>query len=375
MIRSVGRAVVIAAVLASIGISTPLASAGPTKRAHLDIRLFARVPPPGYPANVAVASDGKVFVGSYTNRPGDTTPSKVFAFSRSGALLRSYVISGQDTSLIHGVTAAAFDGDGKLYVLDQAPPRVLVLDPRSGAQRVYARLHDIPMCITAANQAGCSPTTTDAAASPDFAAFGPDGGLYITDFQQALIWKVNRGGGDARIWYSNPAFDGGPITGPAGIQFEADGRSLVVSVFTNLGAAQATNPTSGKIYALSVDAHGRPGNLRKLWESRPGDMPDGLALARSRDIYVALGGPTVNQLAEIAPNGTEIARVPATPIENALMPVPFDEPSGVTFGGNRLLVTNLSYLAGNANAWAVYDVFAGEQGVPLYRPHEPRLAS
>src|SRR6185436_1209811 len=34
----------------------------------------------------------------------------------------------------------------------------------------------------------------------------------------------------------------------------------------------------------------------------------------------------------------------------------------------RLLVTNQSPIAGNPDSWAVFDVFAGEKGLPLYRP-------
>jgi sugar lactone lactonase YvrE len=334
-------------------------------RRHLDIRLFARVPSPGVPANAAVGPDGKVYVGSYTSSAGDTTPSSVFAFNSSGALLRRYVVQGQQVNQTHGVSAAAFDGDGILYLLDQAPPRVVALDPRTGSQRVYARLHDVAPCATATNKADCSATTTDQAPSPDFGAFAPDGALLVTDFQQGLIWRVNPGGGDARVWYTNPLLDG-TILGTAGIQFSGNGRTLVFSVFTNLGATAATDPTTGKLYALSISADGRPGGLRKLWESLPGDLPDGFAMARSGNVYVALTG--ANQLVELAPDGSEIARVPATKVDNQLMPVPFDEPGGVTFDGARLLVTNLSYVAKNPNSWAVFDVFAGEPGVPSFRP-------
>jgi hypothetical protein len=337
------------------------------ERAHLDIRLFTRVPSPGYPANAVVGTNGDVFVGSYTNRPLDRTPSTVFAFSKSGTLLRRYVITGQRLLGIHGVNVSAFDAEGMLYVLDQAPARVLALDPKSGTQRVYARLHDVPMCAIATNQADCSATTTNLPPSPDYGAFAPDGSLYITDFQQGLIWKVERGGGEARVWYTNALLDGGPF-GPAGMQFEADGRTLVFSVFTNLGAAVVTSPITGKLYALTVDSDGRPGDLRRLWESRPGDDPDGFAIARSGNIYVALGGPGINQLAEIGPDGMEIARVPKTPIDNLLMPVPFDEPAGVTFDGSRLLVSNLSYIAENPKSWAIFDVFAGELGAAPFRP-------
>jgi sugar lactone lactonase YvrE len=246
---------------------------------------------------------------------------------------------------------------------------VIQLDPRTGAQRVYANLRDVPAC-RGAGQSDCSMTSTDNAPSPDFAAFGPDGSLYVTDFQQGLIWKIDRDGGDANhvhVWFTSPLLDG-VLFGPAGIQLTDDGRALVFSVFSALGAPEASDPATGKLYTLNVGSDGRPTGLRRLWESRPGDAPDGFAIARSGHIYVALGGPGANQLAEINASGAELARVPLTPLDNAEMPVPFDEPSGVTFDGERLLVTNLSYIAGDPTHWVIFDVFAGESGLALVRP-------
>lgn len=345
------------------------AAAPPPSRQHFDVRLFARVPGPGFPANAAVGPDGRVYVGSYTNGPGDETPSSVFAFGHDGAPIRTFVIQGQDVSHTHGVTAAAFDADGTLYVLDQAPPRVLALDPSTGSQRVYANLRDVAPCATA-TQPECSMTSTDNVPSPDFAAFGPDGTLYVTDFQQGLIWKIDRGGGGGahvHVWFTSPLLDGA-LFGPAGIQLTAGGRTLVFSVFTALGAPQASNPATGKLYALSIGNDGTATGLRRLWESRPDDGPDGFAIARSGNIYIALGGVGTNQLAEIRSDGTELARIPATALDNAKMPVPFDGPSGVTFDGERLLVTNLSYIAADPDHWVVFDVFAGEPGLPLFWP-------
>ena len=142
-------------------------------------------------------------------------------------------------------------------------------------------------------------------------------------------------------------------------------------MFGNIGSAAPTNPGTGKLYALTVGDDGRPHALRRLWESRPNDGPDGFALAKSGNIYVALAGLGTDQLAKLGPDGTEIARIPATPLDNARMPVPFDEPSGVTFDGDRLLVTNLSYVAQDPDHWVVFDVFAGERGVPLFHPSVP----
>ena len=62
-----------------------------------------------------------------------------------------------------------------------------------------------------------------------------------------------------------------------------------------------------------------------------------------------------------------MARVP-DPVANRQMDPPFDAPASVAFLGDRVLVTNQSYPAGNPDHWAVFDVFAGEPGQPLFRP-------
>jgi hypothetical protein len=94
------------------------------------------------------------------------------------------------------------------------------------------------------------------------------------------------------------------------------------------------------------------------------------AAARARGrVYMALA--VANQILVLSPTGEELARVPATPADNAMMEVPFDGPASAAFLGRRLLVTNqTSPVAGGGNPghWAVLDLFAGERGLPVYRP-------
>lgn len=77
-------------------------------------------------------------------------------------------------------------------------------------------------------------------------------------------------------------------------------------------------------------------------------------------------------MAVISPRGEELARAPSSESENQQMEVPFDQPASVAFLGERLLVTNHSLFARNEDHYAVLDVFAGEQGLPLFRPHLAR---
>src|SRR5207237_35581 len=125
-------------------------------------------------------------------------PSKVFAYSPDGRLLRTYVIKGQNPNGNNGVQVAAMDARGLLYLLDQSPPRVLTLDPRTGAQSTYATFKDVPPCPPPGIGNECSATVMDNPPEPDYAAWGPTGELYVTDYQQGLVWRVPPAGGLAR---------------------------------------------------------------------------------------------------------------------------------------------------------------------------------
>ena len=67
----------------------------------------------------------------------------------------------------------------------------------------------------------------------------------------------------------------------------------------------------------------------------------------------------------IGPDGDEITRLPQQGQEPD---PPFDGPASVAFAGESVLVTNQSFPAGNPDHWAVFDVFAAEPGLPLFRP-------
>ena len=125
------------------------------------MRVFARVGNPGQPEPVAIGPDGRVYVGTNQQQRGDSrAPSKVFAFAPDGRLAREYELQGQKLDEDHGIQGLAFDGRGLLYVLDRAArPRVVVLNPRTGAQRDYAEFRDVPSCTAAGRTTDCSATT------------------------------------------------------------------------------------------------------------------------------------------------------------------------------------------------------------------------
>ena len=347
-------------VLVVLLLAVPSAASG---REPLDIQLFAKIGQPGQPEPVAVGPDGRVYVGTNQLGHGDASaPSQVLAFSPSGELLERYELEGQPLDQDHGIQGLAFDRDGLLYVLDRsADPRVVVLDPASGKQERYASFRDVPPC-SGAPDGNCSATVLDSASGPDYPVFAPNGDLYVTDIDQALIWRVPAGGGEAQVWLTDPRLES--VYGPNGIQFMADGRTLL---FANTASnPMAGNPLTGRLYEVDVQPGGAPGPLTEVWESLPIDAPDGIAIAESGNVYVALAG--ANQVLLLSPQFAEIARAPADPVANQALPVPLDGPASLAFLGDRLLVSNHSPIRGDPASWAILDVFAGEPGLPLHYP-------
>jgi hypothetical protein len=332
-------------------------------QARLEVRVFARVPSPGYPANALVAADGTVYAGTFKSftDPSDTGPSKVFAFTPAGQIERTYTITGQTPETPHGVQVAATDRVGMLYLLDQAPARVIKLNPRTGAQSTWATFASVPACTGEPN-GDCTDGSSGNPPEPDFATWGPDGSLYVTDYNQALIWRVPPGGGKATVWFTSSLLNG-IIVGPAGLELMPDGHTLMLD-----SGGGGSDVSTGKLYTLPIEANGQPGALHQLWESAPAQAPDGFAIARSGDIYVALVGPTGNAVVELSPQGGEIAQVPANPVANMLLPIPFDAPGSITFDGDQVLVANQSSLQNDTANMALLEINVGEPGLPQSLP-------
>ena len=330
-------------------------------RAKWDTRVLANVPPPGFPARAYVAPNGRIYEGTYENPAGTSTqPSRVLEYTRQGALLRSWTVRGETLDGSQGVQVATSDSRGRLILLDKNPARALVLNTSTGRFRPYSTFADLPTCAPGTTKPNCSPTLTDMPATPNYAAWGPDGSLYVTDFLQGVIWRVPPGGGKARVWMSDRRFDGVEF-GTTGILLEPGTRKLLVAQQSSAGAGEP-NPTTGKLYEVKIGGDGKAGSLRKLWESGPADGPDGFALARSGHVYIALAGS--NEIAEVGADGKEIDRFPSDPSGANGSPVPFDTPSSATFAGKSLIVANQSFITGTAANQVILDVYVGERGAP-----------
>lgn len=341
---------------------TPAGGSGAVaERERWDTQVLAMVEAPGRPANVVLHPNGRVYAGTFASPQTDGVPSVVREWSRGGDLLRSWEVPGQDLTVSHGVQVANVDARGRLVVLEKSTGKVLRLNLRSGRWSTYSRLRDLPACTLGLPGEGCTPNLSDAGPVPNYATWGPDGALYVSDYGQAVVWRVPPGGGRARAWLVDKRLDGVEF-GTAGLVLGPNRRSLYLMQQTSFGLGDLAI-AQGKLYRIPL--HGDR-TLTKLWQSRPMDLPDGFSFARSGRVYVANAGS--NQLVVLDESFREVERVPSLPLtgENG-SPVPFDTPSNMTFAGRSVLVANQGFF-GNPAHHAILDVYVGERGVPVFIP-------
>ena len=310
-------------------------------------RVFASVPAPGYPAYVFKHRNSRVYAGTYVDS-SSTSPSKVFEWTAGGTLQRSWALPRrlQVRDGSHGVQVAHQTHGGLLVLLETSRSAVLTLDIRTGRFRTIARL--------------------PAGAVPNYAAWGPGGALYVTDYADGVIWKVTRRGVVTR-WFSDTDLDGVEF-GTTGIVYRPQRRDFLISQQTSQTAGA---PTDGHLFRLGTRSGGRPGALSTLWTSQPGELPDGFGIGRSGHIYIAMAGLTA-QLVELSPSGEELDRFPDAPFtgDNGSR-IPFDTPCSATFSGTKVLVANQSAVQGDASHQAILSVEVGERG---RAPHLPEGA-
>ncbi|MEA2403568.1 MAG: hypothetical protein QOE08_215 [Thermoleophilaceae bacterium] len=337
-----------------------LAPALAEARSRGDARLLAHVPLPGYPGSAYPHPNGNVYVGTYVNPSGSPMRSRVLEYTGEGELFRSWTVPDQNLSGDHGIQVATSDSMGRLVLLDNTPSRALLLDTHTGRFSTYATFPDIPTCAPVAPTQPCSPAVQDHPPFANYAAWGPDGSLYVTDYLQAVVWRVPPGGGSPQVWLADRRLDGNEF-GTTGIALRADRKTLLIAQGSSATSLLPTNPSTGKLYSVPIGADGKAGDMTQLWESSPTDLPDGFGIAKSGRIYIALAGG--NQIAVLDPDGKEVERF-SSPL--------FDTPSSAKFLGTKLEVPNQSYIAGDTTKMTLVDVETGEPGLPELIPGPKR---
>lgn len=322
-----------------------------------DAAVVAMIPQPGQPEGLAVdPADGSIWTGS--NRP--YRAGTLWHLSAEGTLLRTYELGGHRPTL-HGINGITLDGDGRVYALDYSGARIVRLDPRTGAQSVYATFPNLPLCGIG-RRGPCEPSFLDRPAWPNWATFAADGSMYVSDLSQATIWKVDAGGGVARVWHQSPEY--ASIYSLNGMQLDASGALNFVLTMSLQG-----NATFGRgvIYRITVGADGSPGARTRVATYGIGD---GLAIGASGRLYAPLSEPGANRIQVIEPSRGVVRNLPSLRGRRALG-IDIEAPASVAFSGTNLLVTNHALYSSSARKFAVFAVGAGEPGLPLFYPKVP----
>ena len=336
-------AILVALSLLSLVAPTPAVAAD---RERWHTRVFAMVEEPGFPAYAFAHRNGRVYAGTYTNPEGDTTASLVREWRADGTLQRTWSVPGQDLSVAHGVQVANADRRGRLVLLEKSKARVMTLSTRSGRFRTWAKLPDLP--------------DVEGAPIPNYATWGPRGALFVTDYGQAVIWKIPRRTREPKPWFSSPALQGAAGFGTTGHRLPtrparaadhpADRRRRV-----RRAHQRRALPTAGQALREARTAH-------DAVDLAAGDLPDGFGIGRRTGrIYLANAGSS-NQLVVLSPTARS---------SNASRPCPgpartargsrSTRPPTRRSSADRLMVANQSF-SGNTDHHAILDVFVGERG-------------
>jgi sugar lactone lactonase YvrE len=350
---------VLAALLVATALVAPGAEAAPGGAGAPqvgDTRVFAAVGAPGHPDTSIVLPGGDIAVSTNRGARGAPGPSKVFRYRPDGTLARIYTVTGQELDRDHGTMGMAIDRQGRLYLADYAPARILRIDLHTGAQTTYATLPDLPPC-SAGTTARCDNGVGDSRPWTDGLAFDAHGRLLVTDLAQGTVFRIPNGGGPAQVWLQGPELRS--TFGPNQLQMTPDG-DLLLSITSSTVPALTGR---GALYRVDVGPDGSAGRLQLLYATAPGEGPDGFALGRSGRIYLAT--LVTDRLVVLRPDGSE-ERSLTRPKTG---PAPFDSPSSATLvGGGRLLVTNLTYFTSRAENALVLSVHVGDEPVPDLRP-------
>mgnify|MGYP000131340837 CR=1 FL=1 len=327
-----------------------------------EVRVLGTVPsPPGTPEGVAVRGDRVYASGPAKLGTILGAASAVVAFDKtSGQVVQTYTTQGENLLAEHANSCIAFDGAGKLYVIN-TQLGIYRLDPATGVQEPYsAPFPNIPACGLFP-KAPCSPTLLDLPALPNDLAFDAAGNAYVTDSMQATIWKVPAGGGAPQVWYQDQKF-ASPYIGVNGLRLDPARGKVYVTVTTDmLGGSY--------VYTLPLVAAPKAADLKVFKKFALGEAADGIAFGAAGDLYVTLALPTTSGFVVLGPDGVEKQRA-----VNALLSptVPYDSPANLAFDGiDSLFVVNHAFATNLPSHYTVLDVYVGETGSPLELPTIP----
>lgn len=240
---------------------------------------------------VAWAPDGAIYAGG--------EGGQIYRASADGSFEQIASTNGR-------VLGIALDASGRIYACDPGRHEVVRIDPPGGSAESYsAGSAEVAMRL------------------PNYAAFGDDGNLYVTDSgsrfgDDGLIYRIAPGG-SADVWSEDvPRFPNGCCLNRAGdalLVVETDGMS---------------------VFRIPIRADGSAGSP-ELVARLPRCVPDGIAAVDDDSFYVASYRP--DAIYRVTAEG-EVDVVAEDPLGWFL-----SGPTNIAFGGpdlRRLVVANLA---------------------------------
>ncbi|MGC2519380.1 MAG: SMP-30/gluconolactonase/LRE family protein [Burkholderiales bacterium] len=273
-----------------------------------DVERFATLPA-GFanPEGLTVDNYGNVYATTFAVTAGGQ-PGQLFVFDPNGRLLRQKSVAGS-SNLLLGL--AFHPQTGELLVLDFGNPRVLSVNPFTGAATVFATIPG------------------GGAAGPNALTFDKQGNVYISDSFQGVIWRTDPNGGNLVRWVDDDLLrtSGTPPFGANGLGFNKDSSALFVA-----------NTGNDQIIRIPV-AGGKPGTPEVFTNSVNG--ADGLIIDRDDNLWVAAN--QADEIAVIDKTGKVIAKLgDFGGIDRHGAPIGFMFPASPARHGDWIYVTNLA---------------------------------
>lgn len=337
-----------------------LAAAPAAGAAFGDAQILAPFPAdPGFPEGIAVR-EGRVYsAGAATFGTTGAGPSAVVVHDRAtGTLVARHDTRGEDLLAEHANSSIAFDGAGRLYVLN-TQLGTYRLTPEGEQEPYGAPFPDLLPCVALAVGPPCSPTPLNQPPIPNDIAFAPDGSAYVSDAMQATIWRLPPGGGTPRIWFQDRRF-ASPYIGVNGLRVHPSGTRIYVTVTADLRGRAS-------VYSLPLVETPVASQLDLFHRFAAGDLPDGMAFGAAGDLYVAMASPLGPGVSVLRSEGTERARL-SNP--SGSLTAPYDGPANLAFdGAGSIALTNHAPVTGLAlRRFSIAIADVEDVGAPLFAP-------
>ena len=254
-----------------------------------------------YPRSAAVDVSGDLYIAdTYNNRVRKVTPNGTISTVAGNGTMGYSGDGGPATNAEFALTwGTAVDASGNLYIADNGNMRIRKVTPDGTISTVAGNgtpgySGDGGLAISAE------------LLYPESVAVDSNGNLYIADFQNERIRKVNSAGiittiaGNGTAGYSG---DGGPATSaelnwPTNVAVDGSGNVYIADLMNNRVRKVTAGGVISTVAGNGTAAYSQDGGLAT---NASLDYPIGVAVDSSNNLYITDDGARIRK---VAPNGT-----------------------------------------------------------------------